>query len=430
MILDTPYPPDARVRNEIRTLQQAGISVDLFTIEFDLSGESSGWTGSRLERTEYEGVRIWRWHAGRLWYKLSALVHSIPLFSRWVAPRIRDFLHASRPDLIHIHDMVIAPAALREAKRHSIPTILDLHEDRPLILPHYPHMRSRWVRRLIRPRRWAIAQRQLMKAADRVILVTDEAKVVAQERDRIPPEKITVLPNVVWPGEFDFENGYKDDDESARTRPVRLLYIGDTSLRRGTGTILEAVKLLADGGCPVELVMVGNSSMHNRLVTMAKTMRIHDRIQWTGWVPYEALPEQVAEADIGLLPLLRNGHHDTTYANKLFQYMAGGLPVIVSDCPAQEKLVRDEGCGRVHRAGDVGSLAEQIQWMVDHPDERHVMGRRGREAVQLRWNWSVTGRRLMALYESLQPHTNEGLSIEEGGEHRAYGPDSSTSPVE
>ncbi|MEX0594455.1 MAG: glycosyltransferase family 4 protein [Balneolaceae bacterium] len=408
MIMDTPYPPDARVKNEIRTLQQAGVSVDLFTIDFDVTGERLGWRGTRLERTRHEAVEIWRLHAGRFWYKLSALVHSTPLFSWWLAPRIRDFLDASRPDLVHIHDMVIAPAGMRVAKRSNLPVILDLHEDRPQILPHYPHMQRKIARALIRPRRWARAQRQLMQSADRVILVTDEAKKVALKRDHIAPEKVIVLPNVVWPGEFDVGENDPAREGSDPARPLRLLYIGDTSIRRGTVTILEAVKSLTTAHCPVTLSMVGDSSEHDHLLDLAHSLGIRDRIDWVGWVPPEKLPEYVAEADVGLSPLLRNGHHDTTFANKLFQYMAGGLPVIVSDCPAQADLVRSESCGRIHRAGDVHALASQIRWMVDHPDEGRAMGQRAREAIQLRWNWSITGRRLTNLYESLRSHTNEG----------------------
>lgn len=404
MIMDTTYPPDARVRNEIRTLQRAGISVELFTIEYDCSGESLGWTGSRLERTDYEGVEIWRWHAGRLWYKASALVHTVPLFSRWMAPRLRDFLEEVRPDLVHIHDMVIAPAAIRESKRLGHPVILDLHEDRPRILPHYPHMQRRWVRALVRPGRWAAVQRDLMQRADHVILVTEEAKKVAHDRDGVSLEKVTALPNVVWPGEF--EAGSVAGKAAIQSRPYRLIYIGDTSFRRGTGTLLEALRTLAEEDVPVELVMVGDSSRHRELVNAAKSSGIADRIEWTGWVPPEQLPELVARADVGLSPLLRNDHHDTTYANKLFQYMAGGLPVLVSDCPAQERLVRVEKCGRVHRAGDAESLAKQIRWMAGHPEACRAMGKRARTAVEERWNWAVTGRRLTTLYESLRPHTS------------------------
>lgn len=404
MILDTPYPPDMRVRNEIRTLQSAGISVELFTIEFDRSGETLGWFGTRLERTKQEGVNIWRWHAGRFWYKVSALVHTIPIFSRWITFRIREFLEAARPDLVHIHDMVIAPAALREAKRLGHPVILDLHEDRPLILPMYPHMTSRRVRALVKPGRWADAQRDLMQKADHVILVTEEAKKVAHERDGVPPDKVTVLPNVVWPGEFDAASVSREFENESR--PYRLIYIGDTSFRRGTGTVLEAMRRLAEEKRPVELLMVGDSSRHSELESMAQSSGIGDRIEWTGWVPPDQLPELVARADAGLSPLLRNGHHDTTYANKLFQYMAGGLPILVSDCPAQERLVREEGCGRIHRAGDADSLASEIRWMMDHAEEARSMGIRAREAIEQRWNWAVTGEQLRNLYESLRPHTS------------------------
>lgn len=414
MLMDTSYPPDARVTNEIRTLQAAGHTVDLFSIRYHTRDRGPGWFSSYLERDRYEGTSIWRWHAGRFWFKASALVYSIPVWKRWVASRIRAFIEESGPDVVHIHDMVIAGAGLAEAERVGLPVVLDLHEDRPTILPHYPHMERPWTRWLVQPARWPSIQQTLMHKAERVILVTEEARAVASERDHLPLERSLALPNVVWPGEFSVDSGsvgLREDrlDSSVSeslVRPIKLLYIGDTSERRGVGSLLRAVKRVADEGRQVELIVVGDSSRHQEQVRLARELGVAPHVEWTGWLAPRDLPAQVARADIGVSPLLRNPHHDTTYANKLFQYMAGGLAVIVSDCPAQSALVRRESCGVVYTAGDPALLADRIRWMIDHPDERREMGRRSREAVLQRWNWDVTGRTLINLYESLQSHTN------------------------
>ena len=42
-------------------------------------------------------------------------------------------------------------------------------------------------------------------------------------------------------------------------------------------------------------------------------------------------------------PLLRNLHHDTTYANKIFQYMALAKPLLVSDATAQKNIILEAG---------------------------------------------------------------------------------------
>lgn len=96
----------------------------------------------------------------------------------------------------------------------------------------------------------------------------------------------------------------------------------------------------------------------------------------------------LAVANVGLSPLVRNVHHDTTHANKLFQFMHGGLPLIVSDCPAQASLVQGTSTGLVHPAGDARAFAQAAIHLANNPEEARDMGRRGQEAVIQRFNWA------------------------------------------
>jgi glycosyltransferase involved in cell wall biosynthesis len=114
-----------------------------------------------------------------------------------------------------------------------------------------------------------------------------------------------------------------------------------------------------------------------------------DRIHLEGFQPMSKLGSYLAVASVGLSPLVRNVHHDTTHANKLFQFMHGGLPLIVSDCTAQASLVTSTSTGLVHPAGDARALAQAAIHIATHPEEALAMGNRGRAAVAERFNWAV-----------------------------------------
>ena len=80
---------------------------------------------------------------------------------------------------------------------------------------------------------------------------------------------------------------------------------------------------------------------------------------------------------------------------------AAGVPVIASDFPAWRAVVDGCGCGRLADPLDPASIADAMQWMLEHPEETDAMGRRGREAVETQYNWEQESRTLLDLYAAL-----------------------------
>ena len=65
--------------------------------------------------------------------------------------------------------------------------------------------------------------------------------------------------------------------------------------------------------------------------------------RFLGWIPHEDLPAYWARAEVGILPFHACTHIDTTLANKLFDYMAVGLPVVTSDARPMVRVLRETG---------------------------------------------------------------------------------------
>ena len=63
---------------------------------------------------------------------------------------------------------------------------------------------------------------------------------------------------------------------------------------------------------------------------------------------------------MGISPLFSNIHHDTTYANKLFQYMSLGLPVLCSDVEAQKNLLSTYKVGLVFESESSKDLTKKL----------------------------------------------------------------------
>lgn len=391
MILDTSFPPDYRVENEAHQLIKGGHEVYLFSLSKQITKSNE----------IVSGIKVFRYKKSTFMNKMSALAYTVPVYHWLVKPKIEHFINNHQLDVLHIHDMVIAKAVLDvNQKSNKLPVVLDLHENRPAIMELYRHVNTFPGSLLISLKKWRKAQGQLMMRADRIILVTPEAKKVAFEDYRIKKNKVFVIPNSITPEIF---YNFKIDKNIVKKFEHRfnLLYLGNTAIRRGIDTAIQAIEILSKKIPEIQLILVGNSSDDVLLKDMVKNSKIEDYVTFEGWKDYSLFPSYLISADICISPLKRNLHHDTTYANKLFQYMIMEKPLIVSDCTSQENLVKQIGCGVSFTAEKATDLVDKILYLYDNPKLRNVMGKRGKNFVLNEFNWNKFKDELMVIYNSL-----------------------------
>ena len=393
MFLDDSFPPDSRVENEAYSLIRAGYRVYLFSLDYQRRGP---------KREHIRGIEVCRYRAGRLTYKLSALACSFPFFHWIVKKKIERFLAEMKPDALHVHDMVIAQAVMdaNDQSANPLPLLLDLHENRPEIMQFYPHLKRFPGKYLINIDRWHIEQKALIKRADKVVLVTPEAVEVAVSTTGEPVSKFLVVPNTI---EKDIYFNYPVNQKLVRQlkKVFNLVYTGDTGLRRGTDTAIRALSKVIEVVPEARLILVGNSTEDEVLKELVMELGLGAAVIFEGWQDVSLFPSYIHAAQVCISPLKRNLHHDTTYANKLFQYMVGNRPLLVSDCTAQAQLVKQVGCGMVHEAENAQAMADCLLYLYKNPAQAGRMGERGYQAVADTYHWQQTSQPLISHYESM-----------------------------
>ncbi|CAM1349030.1 glycosyltransferase family 4 protein [Tenacibaculum crassostreae] len=387
MILDKTFPPDPRVHNEAIELIKSGHEVFLFCLTY---------TNQPYEDVISE-IKIKRYKSNIFEYKLSALAYSFPFYSFKMKKKIFHFLEEYNIEAIHIHDMVVAQAVLKANKKKKLPVILDLHENRPQIMKYYPHLQKFPQSVLISSEKWKKKEESFVKTVNKVIVVTQEAKEELCKRTNLNSDKVVVVPNTVRKSFFKEEFITKIEDNN--NKAFNLLYMGDTGNRRGLSTVIKSLPVLKNQIQNIKLVIVG--SVTTELKKLSEELKVKELISFEGWQDETLFPKYIKQSDVCLSPLHRNIHHDTTYANKLFQYMSLGKSLLVSDAIAQKNLIEKVRAGLVHEAENVEDFTAKVLELYQDKSLRDEFGENGKNFVRNEFTWDKTSKELINLYNNL-----------------------------
>lgn len=139
----------------------------------------------------------------------------------------------------------------------------------------------------------------------------------------------------------------------------------------------------------VSLLVMGNGSKRAAVKAAAKAS---NRVKYLGVVPYREAPAVVAGSLASVCPMTDLGGRAATgglVPLKLFEALACGVPVIVTDFPAQAGAIREHHCGIVVPPGNPAAIASAVRELFLCLAEAEEMGRRGWRAAEAYYSWDA-----------------------------------------
>jgi glycosyltransferase involved in cell wall biosynthesis len=406
MVLDKPYPPDVRVRKEASALRAAGHEVDLLCRA----------TGDQPARETVEEVEVFRHERPdslRVRWPETVSFLATRVQPRW-ADRLRDHVERRDVDAVHVHDLPLVATALAVRETTGVPVVADLHENYPEAIRQWRRMDalgdvlhpSRLGERLFLPvRRWKWLERHCVRRADHVLTVVEEGRDHYVREACAPPDEVTVVSNTVALDEF-APDARPPASGPLAADPNRFTvgYVGKYAPHRGLESVLRALPAVVDAAPETHLRIVGAPGTERygeRFDDLAASLGVADRVTVTGWVDFAQVPGAIAACDVCLVPHASTPHTETTVPHKLFQYMAMGRPVVVSDVAPLARIVRATDAGVVAPADDPEGMAAVLSSLSRDPAERRRLGANGRAAVETEYNWSRDAARLSGVYDRI-----------------------------
>ena len=326
-------------------------------------------------------------------------IRGLPAVARWRRPaswrRLIGLARASGAELFHFHDPELLPAAYLLRRATGRPTIYDVHEAYPEFIAVKDYLPA--AVRYPLAGSFRLLEPPLAGLHDALVFA-DEATPAAFRRLRRPS---VVLPN--FPDRELVAAGAAELG-TVSARPPVLLYLGGVERNRGSRLMVEALALVRRQRPDAHLLVVGHfmpPALERELRRDAQQHGVGDAVEIVGRVPFAEIGRQLERAAVGWVPWQPYPKNQKNVPTKLFEYMAYGLPVVSSDLASTRPFLVDGATGRLVRADDPQAHAAAILEVLDDREAAAAMGRRARDEVVARLNWSAVEGRLLGLYDRL-----------------------------
>lgn len=261
-------------------------------------------------------------------------------------------------------------------------------------------------RRIMFPRLYSLLMRWsakfALKQADLLRAVSNSTR---EQLERWVPDKLT-FQFAAW---TDMEAFLHVGAERRRESSRNILYAGLLIPRKGVHHLVSAFAHVAQEFPNARLVITGreeNKTYAAQLKAQIKNAGLNERVEFVDEIPQEKLAGRMQEAYVFVLPTYSEGLPRVVY-----EAMAAGLPIIASAVSGIPDIVEDGVTGFLVPAGDEAALVERIRWILDHPEETHVMGRRARISAERFFSTEGYVDAYRQLFEAAQS------LIADGGEH-------------
>ena len=247
-----------------------------------------------------------------------------------------------RADIVWANDTDTLPACYVVARLKGCRLVMDQHE----LFPEVPELVGRErVKRV-----WEWFERHLMPKADVLFTVCQSIADYYKEKYGV---KMTVVRNIS--GAWKVERGEQADEKRAY---FTLLYQGCVNKGRGVDWAIDALEWLDD----CRLVVAGGGDLLEQMKAHATSKPWADRISFTGRLKPEELMQLTAKADVGLVMLEDLGlSYHYALPNRIGDFVAAGVPMVVSDLPEMAAVIRRFGVGEIIDGTGAKSLAEAVK---------------------------------------------------------------------
>lgn len=264
---------------------------------------------------------------------------------------------------------------LKFLKKRDIKIILDLKDD-PIL--SYPSVFGLSINMMS----WEHIRNKTFELSNLILFPSESMRDFYLKKNLIPKETRTVvIMNASDPEHFRF---------SPLPSNNKIGFVGGITLGKAIELLSEAFILIKKDlkDVTLEIASKAMNKRERKFIEEIRQQYMSKGISFRDDVVYRTAQTFIQNCYLCVIPRKKIFYFDIATPTKLFDYMAVGRPVVVTDCYEMARIVREEKCGLVCDFTPE-DMAEKIYTILNDTDLARAFAENGRRAVELRHNWGL-----------------------------------------
>ncbi|MEN8243146.1 MAG: glycosyltransferase [Chloroflexota bacterium] len=306
-------------------------------------------------------------------------IHIEKRFLLWPTRRVREEVIKFNPDVVHIHEPVIAGRIGLSCKKSlNVPLILTNHQLPWIVFAFFDFFPSS-IRNNLGDVLWGYFS-WFLPNCDAVIAPSCTIAEILSKRTACP---VSAISNGLDINQF--SNRSSDPEEKYNLckkfnldpdLPI-ILHVGRIDKDKQVDLVIAAAAEVLEQ-VEAQLLVVGDGTKLNSVINIAKTLGISDRCQFPGYVDFDGdLPGLYRIASV-----FTSASEIETQGMVLLEAAASGLPIVAVDATCIWEILEDGINGFLVPPGNTSEIAEKIKLLLTHPDRAKKMGEKSYQIAQ------------------------------------------------
>lgn len=301
---------------------------------------------------------------------------------------LRGAVGRARPDVLHLNSERAALIAIMAGRRSLPPAVVQIHDCLP-------------------PSRAALAVRRAA-AATASVVVANSRYTARRFLDGGVRARVEVVYNPIDLGRFDPARIDRDEARARLGLPAGAPVLGVVAQLtpwKGQDTAVRALAAVRRRHPDALLLLVGEAKFVSRatrfdnrsyvasLEATIGELGLEHAVRFLG--EREDVPEILRALDVALVP-----SWEEPFGRAVVEALAMGTPVVATSAGGPAEVISDGRDGRLVPPRDAQAWAAAIEALLDDPELRAEMGRRGLETAA-RFGRDAYAERMLALYDDV-----------------------------
>ena len=261
---------------------------------------------------------------------------------------------------------LVPKAAVEAAKKLDIPSIVKVDDA--------IYEKSSGIKSLQRKIEKMINGKTL-RAGTKILVSNNETKKIIIDEYNVIQEKISIVPNGVDLSMFNI---------TKKKNPKKVVFAGAMYYHRGLDVLLETIPLVIEKIPDAKFVLLGSGTEMDKLKEIVSKNKLDNSVEFKGWIEREKIPENIADASIGIGPLRLTEVTSRALPIKVLEYMAVSLPLLAQKGTLPNDVLENEKNGFFIE--NHIELAEKIILLLNEPKKVQNMGKHSLKLVQ-KFSW-------------------------------------------